>query len=293
MRKQIVGILLASLLPAVETLGSLPPDSDPKSDEPGSEVASSSGSPSPRLRSVSAAEWKFEQERAIAELEKLGCRFRERPVVKLTLGRRVGDADLVHLKSLPHLRELRFETTQVTNAGLVHLKELPGLQTLEFAGRPTQQKLTGKAPGCAKGPHPVVDELEPEAAETALEQPAQPMEKRDKAAAELESEVVEPRRSQDAALAEIKKLGGRVAVQETRPGRPVEILILYGPRVTDAALVHLKGLTSLKSLSLWATQVTDAGLVHLKGLTNIITLDLTETQITGDGLEHLKGLTNL
>ncbi|NQV05287.1 hypothetical protein HQ535_01960, partial [bacterium] len=87
---------------------------------------------------------KPEQEEAIAELKKLGCRFPKRPVVSLTLGRRVGDADLVHLKGLPNLRELRFEETRVSNAGLVHLKDLPGLQTLGLMGRAIRKKLTGK-----------------------------------------------------------------------------------------------------------------------------------------------------
>ncbi|NQU26556.1 MAG: hypothetical protein HQ567_35175, partial [Candidatus Nealsonbacteria bacterium] len=38
---------------------------------------------------------------------------------------------------------------------------------------------------------------------------------------------------------------------------------------TDTDLVHLKGLTSLTTLSLYNTQVTDDGLLHLKGLTNL------------------------
>ena len=40
-------------------------------------------------------------------------------------------------------------------------------------------------------------------------------------------------------------------------------------------------------------RITDAGLIHLKGLTNLHTLSLYRTKITGAGLEHLKGLTNL
>ncbi len=62
---------------------------------------------------------------------------------------------------------------------------------------------------------------------------------------------------------------------------------------TDADLEHLKGLTSLTSLSIAHTQVTDAGLVHLKGLTKLKYLYLFETQVTDSGLKHLKGLTNL
>jgi len=70
-------------------------------------------------------------------------------------------------------------------------------------------------------------------------------------------------------------------------------LNLSHTQVTDAGLVHLKGLTKLGYLDLRHTQVTDAGLVHLKGLTKLGQLCLDNTQITDAGLAHLKGLTNL
>ena len=41
------------------------------------------------------------------------------------------------------------------------------------------------------------------------------------------------------------------------------------------------------------TKVTDAGLVHLKGLTALEQLDLSYTRVTGSGLEHLNGSTAL
>ena len=44
--------------------------------------------------------------------------------------------------------------------------------------------------------------------------------------------------------------------------------------MTDAGLVHLKGLTKLQTLDLGSTKVTDAGLVHLKGLTQLQSLEL-------------------
>jgi hypothetical protein len=46
-------------------------------------------------------------------------------------------------------------------------------------------------------------------------------------------------------------------------------------------------MTGLGGLSLSGTQVTDAGLVHLKGMTGLRTLDLSDTQITDAGLAHL------
>ena len=45
------------------------------------------------------------------------------------------------------------------------------------------------------------------------------------------------------------------------------------PDTTDEQLAEAaKGLTKLERLSLSSTKVTDAGLVHLKGLTNLETL---------------------
>ena len=73
----------------------------------------------------------------------------------------------------------------------------------------------------------------------------------------------------------------------------LKTLLLENAQVTDAGLTHLKGLTSLHKLTLDSAQVTDAGLTHLKGLTSLNYLDLRNTQITDAGLTHLKGLTNL
>ena len=69
-------------------------------------------------------------------------------------------------------------------------------------------------------------------------------------------------------------------------------LDLRNTRITDAGLIHLKGLTGLL-LDLSVTQITDAGLIHLKGLTGLQVLHLDGTQITDAGLIHLKGLTGL
>jgi Leucine-rich repeat (LRR) protein len=66
-----------------------------------------------------------------------------------------------------------------------------------------------------------------------------------------------------------------------------------GAQITDAGLVHLKGLANLKWLAIFESEITDAGLVHLKGLTSLQTLELSGTKITDAGLLHLKGLTKL
>ena len=64
--------------------------------------------------------------------------------------------------------------------------------------------------------------------------------------------------------------------------------------VTDAGLVQLKGLTKLQAFYISGANITDAGLVHLTEMTKLQNLQLSFCrQITDAGLVHLKGLTNL
>ena len=93
------------------------------------------------------------------------------------------------------------------------------------------------------------------------------------------------------AVAEIEKLGGKVIVDEK--SQAVIGVSLRKTEVTDAGLVHLKGLTNLEELDLGKTKVTDAGLEHLQGLTKLQWLSLQDTKVTAAGLVHLEGLTKL
>lgn len=88
---------------------------------------------------------------------------------------------------------------------------------------------------------------------------------------------------------DLELLKGLVALEE---------LDLSGTNVTDAGLVHLTGLKSLKRLNVGAglmkpTNVTDAGLEHLKSLHQLEQLVLSGAKITDDGLEQLAPLQNL
>ena len=97
---------------------------------------------------------------------------------------------------------------------------------------------------------------------------------------------------QQRAIAEIRKLGGTIQRDETKPGSPVVDVFLRGPDVTDVDLVHLEGLKGLKRLDLHATHVTDAGLPS-EGLSGLEDLVLSSTDISDSGLAHLEGLTAL
>ena len=73
----------------------------------------------------------------------------------------------------------------------------------------------------------------------------------------------------------------------------IERLDFFKSSLDDAGLVHLKGLTNLKSLAMGSTKITDAGLVHLRDMTQLDYLGLRACNITDAGIVHLRKMTNL
>jgi acetyl esterase/lipase len=94
----------------------------------------------------------------------------------------------------------------------------------------------------------------------------------------------------DAPLAELKKLGARITLDDRNRVIGVN---LGERRVTDAELVHLKTLQHLQELDLTRTKITGAGLTNIKGLTSLKKLFLTDTRVDDAGISHLKELKNL
>jgi len=92
-------------------------------------------------------------------------------------------------------------------------------------------------------------------------------------------------------VAALDHLGARI--ERNEEGQVVGVQLPLKKAVTDAGLLHLKGLAQLQTLNLGATAVTDAGLVHLKGLTNLQRIKLNKLPVTDAGLVNLKNLTNL
>ena len=91
-------------------------------------------------------------------------------------------------------------------------------------------------------------------------------------------------------VAALEKVGAKF--KRNGQGEVVEVS-LEVTKITDAGLVHLKGMTELQKLNLSRSNITDAGLMHLKGLPNLQNLSLFGTKVTNAGLVHLKGLTEL
>ena len=189
------------------------------------------------------------------------------------------DAGLERLKGLTNLQSLFLLGTNVHDAGLVHLKGLTRLETLNVI----QTYVTDEGMEKLQQALPNLKRLLP------------------KPSSRLSG--WEPSAEQATAIAEIRKLGGKVSLYAPILGKPVPgkpvlrrpvIDVDFGhAQVPDAGLVHLKGLTNLQSLSVASTNVTDAGLANLKGLTNLQMLHLECPMITEAGLEHLKELNKL
>ena len=95
------------------------------------------------------------------------------------------------------------------------------------------------------------------------------------------------------AIARVRRLGGVVIRDESRPGRPVIEIGMHDLGTDDEDVFSLKPLTSLRRLNVGASGVTDAGLATLEGLTDLEELDVSFSAITRAGLLRLKGLPHL
>jgi len=60
--------------------------------------------------------------------------------------------------------------------------------------------------------------------------------------------------------------------------------------ITDSGLTNLAAMTELRRLDLDGTSITDEGLFYLARMTNMESMNLEGTQVTGLGLKHLKGM---
>jgi hypothetical protein len=101
----------------------------------------------------------------------------------------------------------------------------------------------------------------------------------------------------------IQKLGGEVDLNFARQGEQVKgdgaddsppwyIIAVRLPksRVTDAELVFIESISTLKRLDLSATRVSDAGLARLERLHQLEQLDLRGTRTTETGVSRLQRL---
>lgn len=77
---------------------------------------------------------------------------------------------------------------------------------------------------------------------------------------------------------------GVVAVDESRPDRPVIEANLSGPKVTDKTMRVVRELFQLRTLELHDVRVTDAGIRTISHLSNLTRLTLDGVLISDEGL---------
>jgi hypothetical protein len=69
--------------------------------------------------------------------------------------------------------------------------------------------------------------------------------------------------------------------------------LTLGPKITDAGMAVLEGMTKLTSLTfqddLRVPRITGVGLAHLHRMSRLMKLDLSLVPVTDDGLSHLRG----
>ncbi len=188
------------------------------------------------------------------------------------LGANAGDDELAELSAmglgrLPHLRELRLRSSQVTDEGLVtviplvhlerltlshattdaglsQLAELSALRTLDL----TKTQITGNGLRCVAN-LPVLTCL-----------------------------CLQSTRVTDDDLAQLKVCSN------------LATLDLSATSISDAGLVHLKELTNLSSLLLLRTPITDAGLVHLAKVPQLRWVFVSGSKVTRAGLNEFHRL---
>jgi internalin A len=198
------------------------------------------------------------------------------PYSKSGEGLRIDDALMASIGRLAHLQDLRIDGSPLTDAGLVHLRGLTRLEELHI----------DNTPGVTDAGMVYLAGL-----------------KQLRVLHIVDSGIKGPGLASLVGLNRLEELDLSIPVTDADLV-PVSKMVslrhffLYGdsPRLTDAGLVHLKGLMNLEMLSLTSDRLTDAGLVHLSGLTNLEALNLNGRRapgITSDGLVHLKGMKRL
>jgi internalin A len=215
--------------------------------------------------------------------------------VKLS-GTKVDDAGLARLKELTKLRNLDLDGTKVTDAGLVHIKGLP-LEGLYL--NDTQISDAGLAPlsdlrylrGLDLANTLVTDEglvhlkhcrwlftldlRGTKVSDSGLAHLAVP------ASSSLQELNLAHTQITDAGLAHLAKFKKDTFFSGTRPRRGGSIGRLEGSSRDSHAI-------PLEKLHLRGTKVTNAGLLHLKGLANLQHLCLGNTKVTNAGIQELR-----
>src|SRR5262249_32596670 len=97
----------------------------------------------------------------------------------------------------------------------------------------------------------------------------------------------------DSAIELIRKLGGRIKVEQVDKEKVVVEISLKGDRVDDSGLMAASRFRKLKRLYIWGpeSRVTDVGLAALAQLKELRKLVLKGVSATDKGLSHVAQIT--
>jgi len=180
-------------------------------------------------------------------------------------GRKLTDAALAHLAGYRQLTHLQMSDTNITGSGFVHLAGMDRLHSIQ----------TGYGT-------PITDE----GLQTLPELP------------NLRRVLFTTDKMQGPGLAEFQRFPklanirlhwGRPDLAALRNNTRLRWLWLDHLHLNDDALQHISQLTTLRQLKLHDNpKITDAGLMHLVGLTKLTLLDLSNTGVTQEGVNRMK-----
>jgi hypothetical protein len=95
------------------------------------------------------------------------------------------------------------------------------------------------------------------------------------------------------AVAAIRKLGGKIELNDSKSDPRVVKVCLNNPNVTDQDLQWIAKLPRVQQLVLTKSNISDVGLPQLTQLVELHSLNLNATRVTDEGLRSLTGMQQL
>jgi internalin A len=181
------------------------------------------------------------------------------------------DETLAAMTKISQLKELRLNSTFVTDKGLKYISAHAGLRALELAdtqitddGLKALTKLIGLRRLNLSG--------------TKVEGPGM---KYFASLSNLKALYLEDTKLTDSGLKQLEEISS------------LQILNIGGTQISDDGLIEISRLPNLQILELWNTRISDSGLENLAKLKGLRELELLYTAIGDNGLKHLGRLTKL